>query len=362
MKARLLHFIVPAMLATVTLSLKSFSQCPDCNNADPFGFISSVCSLQTLNVQLSSPPTVCIATTPTCAVGVQHTYNISFSTPVRAFYIDFPGGYILQRTVNGVVSTYDPCSHASFTDQVNFDINSNNISSVTVTLRWPTQGPNRIKVYGYIRQDNSSGFPNQIISYGCNETTFTWQTPPVAPANIFLSSPKCYPPGWLLGNQSSPGAYSYTWSGAVLATCYTVIGPFVSANQTINVCVTANNSCGQSPATCSTLVIPRVSWCGGGWFRNQEPAGKIIYENDKETSSNMDAYPNPASNFISLYIKKSGRYISNITTVSGKIILSQIIQGQIKTDIDVSKLVKGIYIIVIKENAFIVERKKILIQ
>lgn len=338
----------------------------DCNHPPPAGFpgggMSSVCGLQTANVQLTSSSSVCFSGTASCSTGPVSEYSISFSTPVRAFWIEFPGGYILSRTVNGVPSTYNPCTHPQVTDQVNLLANSNNITSVTLQIRWPSTGPHKIEVYGYIRTDNTqSGLPDAIVSYGCNETTFAWLTAPAMPASIFLSSPKCYPRGWLLGNQSSPGATSYTWSGAVSGTFYTVVGPFISDSySSAFVCVMASNACGSSAPRCSTMTIPRVSWCGG--FRSAAGHGKEeVADKAPPPAADVNVYPNPATEQVTVYLKEEGVFQVEIASLSGQLIQSVQVTGQRRQEIDVSKFTPGLYLFTIRKNGLVKDRRKITI-
>ncbi|MBL7733160.1 MAG: T9SS type A sorting domain-containing protein [Chitinophagaceae bacterium] len=338
----------------------------DCNHPPPAGFpgggMSSVCGLQTANVQLMGSSTVCYSGTASCSTGPVSEYSISFSTPVRAFWIEFPGGFILSRTVNGVPSTYDPCTHPQFTDQVNLTANSNNITSVTLQIRWPTTGPNKIEVYGYVRTNNAeSGLPDAIVSYGCNETTFTWLTAPAMPASIFLSSPKCYPRGWLLGNQASPGATSYTWSGAVSGTFYSVVGPFISDSYSpAYVCVFASNACGSSAPRCSTITIPRVSWCGG--YRGvSDPGEEDAVDKNPLLTKDVNVFPNPATDQVTVYLKGEGTFTVDITNLTGRSERTVQVTGNQRHNIDVSRFAPGLYLFTIRKDGLVIDRRKITV-
>lgn len=357
MKPKLFEkFMLLAIITAVSFTEAS-AQCHACTDPAPYTG-QQVCGLPTPS--LSQPSTTCLAAS-SCS-GTTYSYTVSFPSKIKAYYIYITGGNILSRFISAdIISqpyTAYACSPAVITNEFGTD-NGNVIYNVQLNIRWTASTPKYIEVYGYTGPANT--MTASVAYYGCFAIAASGSVP-ATPATVGLSSPICSttPKGWLLGNQSSPGATYYTWSGAVSGTYSSVTGPFIAASQTATVCVAAGNACGVSAPRCATLYIPNI--CGGGFGRNAEVINEITVEEESGFKADVNVYPNPASGILSVYLKKPGRFTVALINTSGHNMLSTIVTGQMKASINISTLPKGVYIAVISENGVVAERKKILIQ
>ncbi len=350
-------------LKTIALSVftlfalkQSKAQCHACTDPAPYTG-QQVCGLPAPTI--NQPSATCLAASA-CS-GSSYDYTINFPSKVKAFFIYVTGGNILNRYITAdIISqpyTAYPCTPPKTTNEFGTD-NGNVIYSVRLNIRWTNNTTNYIEVYGYTGP--ADPYQTATVAYYKCFSIAAPLTVPATPASVGLSSPVCYsnPKGWLLGNQSSPGATSYTWSGSASGTYTTVTGPFVTSNQTVNVCVVANNGCGTSAARCSTFYVPNV--CGG--FRPIAGTLNGQSQSNDDFASDINIYPNPAQGNLNIYLKKTGKFTVEIISSQGQVLKKADVTGQQKLNIDVSGVSKGIYLVTIRQNGLEIEKRKIIIQ
>jgi len=358
---KLLQRVIAFTLFIAINKSESFSQCHSCSDPAPYTG-QSACNLPAPSLYGPSNPSYCLSASA-CS-GTAYSYTITFPSYVKAYFFFITGGNVMSRYISGdVPSPYlqYSCSPAVTQPEFFTFTRGNVIGSVTLTIRWTTNSNqyNNIEVYGYTGNENSN--QATISCYGCFNVTPP-PTLPSPPANLHLSSPVCYstPKGFLLGNQASTGATSYTWSGYVSYQTTYVTGPFVAAGQSVYECVAANNACGASQPTCSTIYIPNVC---GGYRQAIDKAKKLLMsKKDLNLRTELNVYPNPASNRISVFVNGEGMFMAEIRSLSGQLVYTTNIIGQNPKEIDVSKLQRGIYLISVRNKAIFIDHQKIILQ
>ncbi len=85
-------------------------------------------------------------------------------------------------------------------------------------------------------------------------------------------------------------------------------------------------------------------------LRFHSKIGNSINDNSKKNKHFLNLYPNPASEKVTIITDMTEHSIISIYNLQGQILLQQQIQ-QGKTDIDISELAKGVYIVRLNSNA-----------
>ncbi|WP_294300730.1 zinc-dependent metalloprotease [uncultured Chryseobacterium sp.] len=139
------------------------------------------------------------------------------------------------------------------------------------------------------------------------------------------------------------GQYTGSFTFTVPATAY-------SGDKTLRMRV-ANTFFNKATGPCGS---PSVPVSGGGVisqgsfkdFSVKISAGALAVDEVKGTKSEISIYPNPADTFIEIKnLKEKGDY--KIYTADGRLVQSGAVEGQ---RIDVSALIKGVYVITVKTN------------
>jgi len=81
-------------------------------------------------------------------------------------------------------------------------------------------------------------------------------------------------------------------------------------------------------------------------------------ENAPEPASYLQCYPNPTTGMLELEVPESDLYLIEISSLTGKLIHSQNMQGR-KSTLDLSAFPEGIYFVTVKNDRYIETRKVI---
>jgi Secretion system C-terminal sorting domain len=226
----------------------------------------------------------------------------------------------------------------------------NYLNHVTLTINWTSiSASNCLSIWGYT---GIGAFPTTLsyfktIQVGTN-------TAPAAPGGISVSSPVSWGIcGWKVASYSVGNADSYTWSGAASGTFYAITGPAVAENQNAYLCV----ACGSSAFYCGYLYIPNNTSCGSVRAGNQ-PTDLDQVANENQ----IMIAPNPAGNTLSIAVGSQQTRSVELLTISGQRIKNIIINGTGRQDIDVSRLARGVYLILIHQKNGIVHKQKVVLQ
>lgn len=145
----------------------------------------------------------------------------------------------------------------------------------------------------------------------------------------------------------SSGQYSGQYTGSFV---FTVPASSYAGDKTVRMRI-ANTFFNKATGPCGS---PSVPVNGGGVisqgsfkdFAVKINAGALAVNEVKDTKSEISIYPNPADTFIEIKnLKEKGDY--KIYTADGRLVQSGTVDGQ---RIDVSALIKGVYVVTVKTN------------
>lgn len=81
-------------------------------------------------------------------------------------------------------------------------------------------------------------------------------------------------------------------------------------------------------------------------------------ENAPEPASHLQCYPNPTTGMLELEVPESGQYLIEVSSLTGKLIYSENMQGR-KSTLDLSAFPEGIYFVTVRNDRYIETRKVI---
>lgn len=355
------------LLLGFALPVQLMAQC-NCSQPDPKGYSSTSCGLQTPN--LTGTSTIC-SLASSCSAGTDYQYIFDFPTNVTGYFWKITGGYGYREliyinstpTVDRNNCGINTCGSVSGYQCREYG-NSNAVYKLNIYVRWTSAGPgNKIELWGYT--GISGGFPATLTYYKCFPVTVS--SVPAAPTNISISSPTYSPCGWKVASSYVSNATSYNWSGAGYGTYTDITGPGIPGNQTAYICVNAHNTCGTSANYCAYVAIPRNNSCqrigsGGPDTLKTEtkPDEEAIAENGKTVPFAVS--PNPVRTNLRVNFGKPGK--RDVALVSAVGYMAMRVSGTeaLQVNMDVARLPRGIYLVLVYEGEKVVAQEKVVLQ
>lgn len=367
MKKKNLHSVILSAGIFFTFQNVLHAQC-DCNQPDPFGYcysanstngqIGSSCGLLSFSINGATSASKCGS--PVCSTtSLYFDYTVYMpSNTVTGFYYKVTGGVVSRETITRGNSQpqviRENCSTEAQYGSVNY------VNALTLRINWTTSSPsNCIVIWGYT---GVSAQGPTMLSYfeKLSVATANATSAPAAPTGISLSSPSTYPIcGWKVASSFVSNAETYTWTGAGNATYHYITGPSISENQTSYLCVRANNACASSANYCTYITAPNNPSCG---FvpRNNIANGNDIISNNKPAE--FIVAPNPVGSQLNIYGITDETDAVIVLSTSGKTVYTANAKNQPQMRIDVSKLPRGMYMVILRQRDGTVINKKVMLQ
>jgi len=339
-------------LIVIASSKRSTAQC-DCNQPDPYGYQSSSCGLSNASISGAGIPgssAVCSAGSSCSGPSTSYGYTLSFGGSVTGYAWRVTGGWANREIISGYIDR-QTCSGGGTSGQYG---TPSGFSVATLYIRWDASASDRrIEVWGYTGVCGGGLYPCTLSYFKCESITVS--SLPSTPTSITLSSPYSSGPcGWKVASSYVSNATSYTWSGAGYGTYSSIVGPVIPENQTAYICVFAGNACGSSSNYCANVVIPNNFNCGSVTLA--APQTETLQQDE------IKIYPSVATTYVMVDFNNKEIRSIELYSSAGQLVKKIIPVGNSRQQINTADLIRGIYMIVVKQKDGTNHTKKLLLK